>query len=130
MDTFLKNKTYSLEKNDIILQNKGQSKIIEIIDEDDDENKKFKLDTNGKKETIPYSNLEISVAKSLKLVIVTVENKIFELSYPVDINCTFESFYFQFCDDYLVNEKQVAIVFKNNKLSKKEKRKIKIYKRL
>lgn len=121
-------KNVILDKNDFIITSKGMSKIVEIIDEDDEENVKYKLDIAGKKETIAYKDLVFSVSKSIRVIVSTFENKVYDVMYPANINCTFEGFLISFCEDYMLMDKQVCIVFKGNKLSKKEKEKLKFNK--
>lgn len=121
-------KNVTLDKNDYIITEKGMSKIVEVIDDDDEDNIKYKLDFAGKKETVGYKNLVFSLSKNIRVIVSTYENRIFDISYPVNINSNFEGFFAGFCEDYNLMENQVCIVYKGSKVSKKEKDKIKFNK--
>jgi len=122
------NRPVNLEKNDYIITSKGISKITDINDEDDPELMKMKLDVGGKKETVYYRDLVFSIYRNVRIIVTTYDNKILDLQYPVNINLTFEDFLSKFCDDYYLLEKQVCIIFRGNKVSKKEKEKFKLNK--
>ena len=89
---------------------------------------KLKLDINGKKETVNYRDLMFSIYRNIRTIVATYENKVLDLQYPVNINLTFEEFLSKFCEDYFLLEKQVCLIFRGNKVSKKEKEKLKFNK--
>jgi len=118
-------KYLDLLKNDFIITPKGIGKITQPMNEnfDDIAKTKFKVDFDGKTENINLENLNFSVYKSINVYVVNYLNRIFKLNFTIDINQDFESFKEHFCDLYNLDLKTVALVYKNNKLNKKDLKK-------
>ncbi len=113
----------NLKKNDYIVTSKG----IGLLTTDKQENSddigktkfKVKIDSN-KPESILLENLNYSLHKSIKVHLVNYLDKVFQLYHPVNVNDEFIDFKDDFCDFYNLNTDSIAIIFKNNKLGKKD----------
>ena len=111
-----------LKKNDLVITSKGIAKLTKEFEENNDDigKTKFKFDLDGKTETLTLDSLNFSFHKSIKVFVINYLERIFQINYPININEDFESFKESFCSAYNLNEKSVAIIYKNNKLGKKD----------
>jgi len=118
-------KYVGLSLNDYIITSKGIGKLTQPPKENNDDIGKttFKIDYDETIESVTLENLNFSLFKSIKVIVVNYLDKIFQLNYVVNINEDFDSFKHSFCDSYFLNPNAVAIIYKNNKLNKKDMKK-------
>ena len=113
----------NFNKNDFLITPQGIGKIVKEIQEDTNNkigktNIKYEID--GKTQTTNLENLNFTLHKLIKVFVINYQDRIFQINFPININDDFEYFKHSFCIAYNLNEKSVAIIYKNNKLGKKD----------